>query len=310
MVPRCGSAECGVESGVREACPRSARPGAGWATAPGTRGGICAHIGRDRAGTPAPSRLPSERYQDILERSRTAVAASRAAAETVQRVTREWEAARASWNRGQERFTEGLELIRHQGRTLSALRSLLVTGRGTPAPEPDGMDRSSVLHGELVVGPLTLLPQRTAVRGGRRQVTLTPTEWQLMVALVRHRSTVSSRSELARSAWGPGFAGRDSEVEVYVSRLRRKLAQAGTPVVIETIRHQGYRLRLGTAEDGHVPEPPAASVEMEDDHAALAALGQNGACSTCSVMHPRTARRPDSGSLAGAPGVRSSRTAP
>lgn len=68
---------------------------------------------------------------------------------------------------------------------------------------------------------------------------LTPTEWQLLMELVRAGGAVTSRSELARGAWGTAF--REQEVEVYVCRLRRKLAQIGARHVIETVRGEGYR---------------------------------------------------------------------
>lgn len=76
---------------------------------------------------------------------------------------------------------------------------------------------------------------------GRRQV-LTPTEWRLLQALLRARGQVVSRSELAEQLWGPAL-DRSAEIEVYVSRLRRKMGGRRDGVV-ETIRGQGYRLRL------------------------------------------------------------------
>lgn len=51
----------------------------------------------------------------------------------------------------------------------------------------------------------------------------------------------------APRAWGPAFAGRHSQVEVYTSRLRRKLARAGTGATILTVRGHGDRLNV----DGH-----------------------------------------------------------
>jgi DNA-binding response OmpR family regulator len=106
------------------------------------------------------------------------------------------------------------------------------------------------------VGPITLLPLRTAVKGPLEQVTLTLAEWQLMVALVLSEGVVMSRSALAGEAWGRAFAGRHSEVEVYISRLRRKLARAGTPDLIRTVRGEGYRLDLGPG-DGSIGDSEA-----------------------------------------------------
>ena len=43
-----------------------------------------------------------------------------------------------------------------------------------------------------------------------------------------------TRAELATGAWGAGFASRASEVEVYISRLRKKLEWDGGRL-IETV---------------------------------------------------------------------------
>ena len=109
------------------------------------------------------------------------------------------------------------------------------------------------LDDEVVVGPLRLLPLRRAVTGDLAKVLLTPAEWQLLAALLNTRASVLSRSELATKAWGPGFADRHGEVEVYVSRLRRKLARAGGQAGIETVRGRGYRLTLGDDAREEVP---------------------------------------------------------
>jgi DNA-binding response OmpR family regulator len=139
-------------------------------------------------------------------------------------------------------------LLRH--RTLMATLRASAYGRAASTGGA-GADRhwrpALDLEDEFVVGPLRLLPLRRAVIGEFARVLLTPAEWQLLAALVSSRSSIVNRSELATRAWGPGFAHRHGEVEVYVSRLRRKLARAGGTARIQTVRGQGYRLTL---EDG------------------------------------------------------------
>jgi DNA-binding response OmpR family regulator len=104
---------------------------------------------------------------------------------------------------------------------------------GSPAPWQSDQ--------RLSLGPLEVLPVRQTVVNGSRSFRLTPTEWQLLAHLMAHPGEVLSRAELATGAWGPGFASRASEVEVYISRLRKKLEWEGTRL-IETVRGSGYRL--------------------------------------------------------------------
>jgi DNA-binding response OmpR family regulator len=106
--------------------------------------------------------------------------------------------------------------------------------------------RESVFLGETEI----LLP-RQSVRHGDTAVRLTPTEWQLLTFLLLNPETVHSRLDLAGGAWGSGFAERAGEVEVYVSRLRRKLGPAGHQ--LQTVRGHGYRLKL------HRGQSPAAA---------------------------------------------------
>jgi DNA-binding response OmpR family regulator len=100
--------------------------------------------------------------------------------------------------------------------------------------------------GRLVIDPDRL----TAGVDGHREP-LTPTEWQLLSALVAAPGTVLSRQELAARAWGPGYRSRGSEVEVYISRLRRKLGDGRRNRMIETVRGRGYRF-----VDGQATDPP------------------------------------------------------
>jgi len=86
--------------------------------------------------------------------------------------------------------------------------------------------------------------KRSVVNGGSPQE-LTPTEWQLLRTFLEHPGETLSRAQLAAGVWAGGFESPYGKVEVYVSRLRRKLESAaeGEPL-IETVRGDGYRLML------------------------------------------------------------------
>jgi DNA-binding response OmpR family regulator len=112
------------------------------------------------------------------------------------------------------------------------------------------------LVGPVAVHGLQVDPGRHTVQIGERQALLTPNEWQLFALLLAEPNRTFSRDELATGAWGHGYGGRDSEVEVYISRLRRKLeADPRNPLMIETVRGSGYRLVPpdDTSLDGAAP---------------------------------------------------------
>jgi DNA-binding response OmpR family regulator len=75
-------------------------------------------------------------------------------------------------------------------------------------------------------------------------VELTPTEFRLLAALVRHRGQVLSSVRLLELAWSdPSGIGPD-RVKYSVMRLRRKLgARSGGDSSIEAVRGFGYRYR-------------------------------------------------------------------
>src|SRR5215469_15522965 len=82
------------------------------------------------------------------------------------------------------------------------------------------------------------------VRVGGERVDLTPTEYRLLGALVRHRGQVLSSETLLQLAWNDPFGIGPDRVKYSVMRLRRKLgASAGADSPIEAVRGFGYRYR-------------------------------------------------------------------
>ncbi len=91
-------------------------------------------------------------------------------------------------------------------------------------------------------GEVELLPVSHTLRGPAGTQRLTPTELHLLACLLRHRGTVLDRCQLAELAWNRAASGFARETEVYVSRVRRKLANVGAAGRIETVRGRGYRV--------------------------------------------------------------------
>jgi DNA-binding response OmpR family regulator len=79
---------------------------------------------------------------------------------------------------------------------------------------------------------------------GMRATRLTPREWPLMAYMAQNPDRPVSREELIDSAWGLAGQVTPNSVDVYMGYLRRKLADLGDAVRIETVRGAGFMLTL------------------------------------------------------------------
>jgi DNA-binding response OmpR family regulator len=83
-----------------------------------------------------------------------------------------------------------------------------------------------------------------AVEYDGREVALTPLEFKLLSALVRHPRQVLSREQLLELVWGDAYGVSGDQVKLYVGYLRRKLdPEQPERVPIETVRGFGYRYK-------------------------------------------------------------------
>jgi len=99
------------------------------------------------------------------------------------------------------------------------------------------------LDAATTVGDLRLDPVTHAAECGRESVELTPTEFRLLATLATRAGEAVRRLELIRAAWPDGAIVHDNTLDVYIARLRRKLARIGAAVAIFTVYGVGYRLR-------------------------------------------------------------------
>jgi two-component system KDP operon response regulator KdpE len=77
-----------------------------------------------------------------------------------------------------------------------------------------------------------------------RQVHLTPIEWQLLQALVRHPGRLVSQRQLLEEVWGPTYVDQTHYLRQYVKALRHKLEDDPTrPRHLITEPGMGYRFQ-------------------------------------------------------------------
>jgi DNA-binding response OmpR family regulator len=89
---------------------------------------------------------------------------------------------------------------------------------------------------------LTIDFAQRAVTYDGRNASLTPLEFKLLSAFVRHPRQVLSREQLLELVWGDAYGVSGDQVKLYVGYLRRKLdPDKPDEVPIETVRGFGYR---------------------------------------------------------------------
>jgi two-component system, OmpR family, response regulator len=91
-------------------------------------------------------------------------------------------------------------------------------------------------------GDLRLDPAQHAVGAGEASVSLTPTEFRLLGALMTSPGAAVRRRELIATGWPDGAIVHDNTLDVYLARIRKKLSTLPTEAEIATVHGVGYRL--------------------------------------------------------------------
>ncbi len=118
---------------------------------------------------------------------------------------------------------------------LARLRA--ATRRATPGADEPVVD--------AVDFTVDLAAKRVTLRSGA-QVRLTPTEWQLLEMLARHRGRLVTGRQLLQEVWGPNYETETHYLRVYMAQLRRKLEpDPSRPKHLLTEPGMGYRMTEG-----------------------------------------------------------------
>jgi len=99
------------------------------------------------------------------------------------------------------------------------------------------------LSGPVRFGDVDVDPGTHTVRRGGERVAMRPKEYDLLVALLRRRGQVVTRTELLEEVWGYSGEVYSRTVDTHVAELRRKLEiNPAEPRHILTVRKTGYRI--------------------------------------------------------------------
>src|SRR4029077_7817602 len=121
----------------------------------------------------------------------------------------------------------------------------------------------------LRVENLELDPASRKVHRGKREIKLSPKEFDLLFLLMRHAGETVSRQDLLRESWGLQPETDSNLVDVYVNYLRKKVDFPDEGKLICTVRGAGYRVgRPAPAQGGDQPKthPDVAHGELNHDY--------------------------------------------
>lgn len=94
----------------------------------------------------------------------------------------------------------------------------------------------------LQAGPIVVDRATRRVTVGDAAVVLPGKEYELLAKLATAPTRVFSKEQLLREVWGFRSIGRTRTLDSHASRLRRKLAAAGSPPCVVNIWGVGYKL--------------------------------------------------------------------
>ncbi len=111
---------------------------------------------------------------------------------------------------------------------------------------------------EIRVGDLHVDTRKRLVHRGSRAIELTAREFDFLLCLTRNAGRVVSRTELLTDVWNDAGHTHSNVIDVYASRLRRKIDEGESIALVTTLRGVGYMIDLPSAnppgERGTGPE--------------------------------------------------------
>ena len=109
------------------------------------------------------------------------------------------------------------------------------------------LGRRDAVPARMLIGDLSIDTARRRATRGSRELTLTATEFAFLQYLARHAGRVVTRAELLTHVWDDSRNPFSNIIDVYASRLRRKLDEGEPVALFNTVRGSGFMLEAPAA---------------------------------------------------------------
>lgn len=114
--------------------------------------------------------------------------------------------------------------------------------------QPKEPEKRKIDNDVLTYGTLRIEQGKRKAYAGVKELSLTPTEFDFMVYMIKHKERAVGREELLNTLWKMSWQADTRAADDLVKRLRKKLRECGCKIGIETVWGFGFRL-VGESED-------------------------------------------------------------
>jgi DNA-binding response OmpR family regulator len=121
-------------------------------------------------------------------------------------------------------------------------RELLARARAAVRRRQSGPEEEAAAGSLALDGMVVDMAARSVTAPGGGAVTLTFAEFELLALLLANANATLPRAQILQAVFGRSAGLYDRSVDVLLSRLRRKLSNAGVTLNVESVRSVGYML--------------------------------------------------------------------
>lgn len=110
--------------------------------------------------------------------------------------------------------------------------------------------RAGSKSNQFTLADLTVDTERRIVKRAGVEISLLPKEFTILEYMMRNQGIVLSREQLENQIWNYEYSGSSNNVDVYISRLRKKIDSGHAVKLLHTLRGVGWVLRAEETTEG------------------------------------------------------------